>query len=188
MTKTLCCNSFQSAWPKEYNVAIDDAIVVTWSWLEWYHMKKKLDVYLILFVDLSSAMVPLIISLASCAANTGTNGTTWPKLCCTSFQLSWPWGCNGALIILTASHDQWHHMTNKFIILTWGMEWCHWPCCWNHMTPNQCQGSWHRECNSATDNVIGFKWCQCQCKWHSMTKVMLHLILTIPTKGMEWCH
>ena len=66
--------------------------------------------------------------------------------CCISFSLSWPKGCNGIIdnAISIAWHwysCQWCHMAKKVmlslisIILTQGMLWCHWWCCWSQVMP-----------------------------------------------------
>ena len=83
------------------------------------------------------------------------------------FQLSWPKECSGAIGNASAS-------TN-------GVTWLNKSCC------ALFQSSWSKECISAIDDTTGIAWCWWQ--WHDMTKkVMLHLILIVLTKGMQWCH
>ena len=49
-------------------------------------------------LDLGDTVVPLMMSSALCDADTGFNGTKWPRMsCCIKFQLSWPKVCNSAI-------------------------------------------------------------------------------------------
>ena len=97
------------------------------------------------FLYLTNAVVLLVVVLASCNADTSTNGVTGLKnSCCTSFQASRPNGysdaIDGTVDITWCQHRcKWCHMTRKVmmhlvsIILTYQMQWCHWQCCQDHV-------------------------------------------------------
>ena len=95
------------------------------SWVNMYttflgYMTKKNNVAShIDHLDPRNTMIPLIMLLVSHNANASTHGVSWPKLCGTLFQLSWPKKWNGAIYgtICTTWHwcqHQWHHITKKY--------------------------------------------------------------------------
>ena len=107
-------------------------------------------------LNVRNTMVPFMMPLALDDTDTSANGISLlKKSCYTSFWLSWPMKCNGAIdntisITLCQGWYQCGHMTKMSLhlilsILISGMHWCYWWCCahymmltpmqWHHMTP-----------------------------------------------------
>ena len=117
---------------------------------------------------------------ASCNADTGTNGITWPrKSSYASFQLSWPKKCNSAIddaVGIMWCWSQWCHKTKRhvayhFNCLYLKKQLCHLWCCWHHVTLILTPVT---SCNTNTNCII---WCQCQWQLcHDTKKVMLYVI------------
>ena len=128
------------------------------------------------FLNIRNVMLQLMMLVAAGDTGVSASRSRWPKSQVTSsFGLSGWRECSGAIFdvsgIMHYQHQyQWHHMTKKSLsTLFWS--------------------SWANTCSCTIDNPIGITWCQCQNQMHHMMKkVMLHLILIIFTKQMQWCH
>ena len=147
-------------------------------------------------LDPRNTMVPLMMLVASCNANTRTNYVTWPKMsCCTSFHLSWPVECSHAtdntigimwhhywwqwyhwlkimLHMILPVIDQRNEMVPLMTLLASGYTDVStiaitWPKC--HVAPQlHSKLHWPKECNAAIDDAVGSIWHWCQWKWHKI--------------------
>ena len=86
------------SWPKEYSSALMTPLAscdskVSVSSITW---PKNNATPNFSHLDIRNAIVPLMMPWASC--NAVAHGITWPKKsCCTSFWISWPKECDGAI-------------------------------------------------------------------------------------------
>ena len=106
--------NFSSSWPREWNVANDSAISITWCQSQWCHMmKNNHDVPHFDCLDWRNAIMPLMMLPALCDTDISTNSVTWPKMSCwASFILSWP--------------KEWNGSIDDAFGITWSQYHCHW--------------------------------------------------------------
>ena len=114
---------FQSSWPNEYSGTIDNAPGITWSWClcHQYQITKNHVVSYLRHLELTNAVVLLMMPAVSYDANTGI---TWPKHhvspCFNHHDLS-----NKMVLLTMPSVSCNAHLSDNTI--TWPKESCH-PC------------------------------------------------------------
>ena len=191
MSKTSCCTSCWSFWPKEFNGSIDNTIGIMQVLVTMVthdqnsHVPRYFD-----HLDLRNAKVSLMVLSTSHDTDTKCSGIIWHQCqwhhmilmlmpmhhttkmsWCITFWFSWHKESSGAIAIKYCHHQyQWHHMTKKamshliLIILSKQMQLYHCQCHKHHMMPMPAPNA---SCHQ---------------------KVMFHLISTILTKLMQWWH
>ena len=144
------------------------------------------------FLDLTNAVVPFMMSLASCDANV--------------FRVCGPNECNGT-IYNAVSTVTWpnSHVAPQFchLDLTNAIVWLIMPSAlcdsnanyviWPEKSCVSFQSSWHKECNGAIDDPIDAMCCQHQCQWHHVMQMLMPLVSndTSETPGVSHdkkCH
>ena len=161
--KRSCFMSFQSPRSKEFSGAIYDAIgiIYCWYWCQCCRMTKSNVAPHFDHLDLKNSVVPFMIPLASCDADTNASGVTWQKSRVAPH--FGHLGLRNSMASLTVQPTSCDADANNIRQKR--------SCCISF------QSSWLKACSGTIYDVVGITWCWRQCQWcHMMEKVMFHLI------------